>query len=59
MVLKGHKVDIVTSNPILAKRDAKEADELFAKFGISVGCNIEGVEKSFFDFLINQKKNVI
>ena len=50
MVLKGHKVDIVTSNPILAKRDAKEADELFAKFGISVGCNIEGVEKSFFDF---------
>ena len=41
MVLKGHKVDIVTSNPILAKRDAEESEEIYKKFEITVGNNIE------------------
>ena len=41
MVLKGHKVDIITSNPILSKRDAEESKEIYTKFGITVGCNIE------------------
>ena len=41
LVLKGHKVDVVTSNPILAKRDAKESEELYKNFGITVGSNVE------------------
>ena len=41
LVLKGHKVDIVTSNPILANRDAKESEELYKKFGITVGSNVD------------------
>ena len=41
MVLKGHKVDIVTSNPILTKRDAEESEEIYKKFDITVGNNIE------------------
>ena len=44
MVLKGHKVDIVTSNPILAKRDSKESKKLYDYFGISVGDNIDKEE---------------
>jgi preprotein translocase subunit SecA len=41
MVLKVHKVDIVTSNPILAKWDAEESEEIYKKFDITVGNNIE------------------
>ena len=37
MVLKSHKVDIITSNPILSKRDAEESKEIYTKFGITVG----------------------
>ena len=44
MVLKGHKVDIVTSNPILAKRDSHDSEKLFNLFGITVGNNIEEEE---------------
>ena len=40
LVLKGHIVDIVTSNPILATRDEEESKELFNKFDISVAHNI-------------------
>mgnify|MGYP002623761575 CR=1 FL=1 len=53
MVLKGHKVDIVTSNPVLAKRDSEEAEELFSKFGITVGNNIPDerkIIKNIMDF---------
>lgn len=41
LVLKGHKVDIVTSNPILAKRDSEESKPLFQKFEITVANNIK------------------
>ena len=47
MVLKGHKVDIVTSNPILAKRDAEESEEIYKKFEITVGNNIEDIANLF------------
>ena len=45
LVLKGHKVDIVTSNPILATRDSEESKELYNYFGISVGNNIDKEEQ--------------
>ena len=41
MVLKGHKVDIVTTNKLLAKKDLEESIELYNYFGISVGHNVE------------------
>ena len=41
MVLKGHKVDIVTTNKLLAKKDLEESLELYNFFGISVGHNVE------------------
>ena len=40
LVLKGHIIDIVTSNPFLAIRDEEESKELFNKFDISVANNI-------------------
>lgn len=40
LVLKGHIVDIVTSNPFLAIRDEEKSKELFNKFDISVAHNI-------------------
>ena len=40
LALKGHKVDIVTSNPILAIRDSEESEELYNYFGISVSNNV-------------------
>jgi preprotein translocase subunit SecA len=48
LVLKGHIVDIVTSNPFLAKRDKEESKELFTKFDISVAHNIEDEGLNFF-----------
>ena len=48
LVLKGHIVDIVTSNPFLAKRDKEELQELFTKFDISVAHNIEDEGLNFF-----------
>ena len=54
MVLKGHKVDIITSNPILSKRDAEESEEIYKKFGITVGCNIEG--ESLFNLYKSSEK---
>ncbi len=37
--LKGKKVDIITSSPVLAERDAKEKNKLYKKFGLSCGDN--------------------
>lgn len=37
--LMGHKVDIVTSIPDLAERDAKAKDKFFGMFGLSVAFN--------------------
>ena len=36
LVLQRHKVDIVTSNQKLAKRNEKETERLYVYFGISV-----------------------
>ena len=55
MVLKGHKVDIITSNPILSKRDAEESEEIYKKFGITVGCNIEDGENLFNIYKSSEK----
>ena len=41
MVLKGHKVDLVTSTPQLAKRDCEQLQSLCSKFDISVSHNIK------------------
>jgi preprotein translocase subunit SecA len=58
MVLKGHKVDIVTSNPLLAKRDSEESKELFEYFGITVGNNIDSPETlQIFKKLMNIEKD--
>ena len=54
MVLKGHKVDIITSNPILSKRDAEESEEIYKKFGITVGCNIE--DENLFNLYKSSEK---
>ena len=58
MVLKGHKVDIVTSNPILGKRDSIESSSLFENFGISVGNNIDNEESNnqIFNQFLNKKE---
>ena len=37
--LKGKKVDIITSSPVLAERDAKEKDKLYKMFGLSCSDN--------------------
>lgn len=55
MVLKGHKVDIVTSNPVLAIRDSIESKKIFSYFGITVDNNVDNDFLSFSD-LINSKK---
>ena len=55
MVLKGHIVDIVTSNPILAARDEEESKELFNKFDISVAHNINS---NNLISLINSTKDI-
>ena len=38
-VIKGRKVDVITSSPVLAKRDADEKAGFYALLGISVGDN--------------------
>ena len=38
-VLMGNQVDIMTSSPVLAERDAKEKRKLYEYFEISCGCN--------------------
>ncbi len=55
MVLKGHKVDIVTSNPILAKRDAEESEEIYKKFDIQLVI----ILKMEQIYLIHMKNNAI
>ena len=58
MVLKGHKVDIVTSNPLLARRDSDESKELFEYFGITVDNNIKSSETlQIFKKLMNEEKD--
>lgn len=37
--LKGKKVDIITSSPVLAERDAKEKVKLYNMFGLSCSDN--------------------
>lgn len=37
--LKGQKVDIITSSPVLAERDAKEKSKLYAMFNLSCSDN--------------------
>ncbi|XP_047128515.1 uncharacterized protein LOC124809060 [Hydra vulgaris] len=37
--LKGKKVDIITSSPVLAERDAKENAKLYNMFDLSTDCN--------------------
>ena len=39
--LNGHKVDITTSSPLLAKRDWEDKNEFFSMFGITSGHNID------------------
>ena len=58
LVLQGHKVDIVTSNPKLAKRDAKESEQLYNYFGISVGHIIEDEEEMIINFFQSENNNV-
>ncbi|XP_066925702.1 uncharacterized protein [Clytia hemisphaerica] len=48
--LSGQNVDIITSSPVLAKRDAKENERLYSLFNISVGHNC--------DESLEQRKNV-
>ena len=52
LVLKGHVVDIVTSNPFLAIRDEEESKKLFKKFDISVAHNIKD---EYIDFKAKEK----
>jgi preprotein translocase subunit SecA len=45
-VLCGEKVDIITSSPVLAKRDAEENRDIYNLFGVSVSHNCsEDIEK--------------
>jgi preprotein translocase subunit SecA len=39
--LKGKKVDIITSSPVLAERDAKEKAKLYKLFGLSCSDNTD------------------
>ena len=41
LACQGKKVDIVTSSPILAQRDAQEWSKFYQKFGLSVTHNID------------------
>lgn len=43
--LEGHKVDIITSSPILAERDAKHKSSLYDMFDLSCADNND---KSFY-----------
>lgn len=38
--LKGEKVDIISSSPVLAERDRKDWEPFYKKFKLKVGCNI-------------------
>ena len=42
--LQGYSVDIVTSSPILARRDGEEKASLFAMFGLSASHNCDKVD---------------
>jgi hypothetical protein len=44
-VLEGHKVDIITSSPILAERDYREQRKFFAMFNVTSDANV-GDEKN-------------
>ena len=54
LVLKGHKIDIITNNSIIVNKYFKESEIIFKKFGISVGKNIKGF--NFFKNEINIEK---
>ena len=45
-VLTGEKVDIVSSSPILAQRDASEWEKFLGMFGITVDTNTDTVDDS-------------
>lgn len=55
-VLNGHKVDIVTSNPLLAERDCSESKSLYQKFGISVDNNVDEYKLEYSDLIEKKKK---
>ena len=40
LVMRGHKVDIVTTNKILAKRDAEEKQVFFEMLGMKISHNL-------------------
>ena len=58
MVLKGHKVDIVTSNPILAKRDSEESEKLYNYFGISVDNNVDKDTQQILQLMKGEEKSI-
>lgn len=58
MVLKGHKVDIVTSNPVLAKRDSENSEKLFKKFDITIAHNIKDESMIYISDIKKFKKRV-
>ena len=39
LALTGKKIDVVTSSPVLAARDAKERESLYSLFGLTVAEN--------------------
>ena len=59
LVLKGHKVDIVTSNPVLAKRDSIESKTIFSNFGITVDNNIDDEYLSYSDLIKSKKEKYL
>ena len=44
--LAGKAVDVVTSSPVLAKRDAEESESFFEMFGLKVGHNCDSDTKA-------------
>lgn len=57
----GSKVDIITSSPILAKRDCIEMEKLYNFFNISTGFNTEGKKDGYYNDEIKEcyKKDVV
>ena len=55
-VLRGHKVDIVTSNPVLAKRDAEESERMYNYFGVSVGHNVNDEQEEIRKLIKMEKE---
>ncbi len=47
LALKGFKVDIVTSSPVLAERDASDNKKLFESMGLKCASNIDSKTKPY------------